>query len=167
MTLALLTLFLSSSFAYEDFSMEDVFHKRPQRFSFGLGKRSSVTVEPLDHLKLMKLRQLISRGVWGRTGPHGLFKRSAETPVEDVKNDADTLVGRLGWWGLADPHGLFKKSMTIADESEEPIKRGAYSFGLGKRSAAGQYSFGLGKRAQQFSFGLGKRGQQFSFGLGK
>ena len=98
------------------------------RFSFGLGKRSSVTVEPLDHLKLMKLRQLI-RGYWGRGGPHGLFKRSAEAPVEDVQNDADTLLGRLGWWGLASPHGLFKKSLAIEDENQEPIKRGAYSFG--------------------------------------
>ena len=87
-----------------------------------------MSVEPLDHLKLMRLRQLI-KGVWGRTGPHGLFKRSAETPVEDVQNDADTVMGRLGWWDLAGPHGLFKKSMAIAEENEEPIKRGAYSFG--------------------------------------
>ena len=91
-----------------------------------MGKRSAVTVEPLDHIKLMKLRALI-RGYWGRGGPHGLFKRSAETPVEDVQNDADTVLGKLGWWDLDGPHGQFKKSMAIADENTEPIKRGAYS----------------------------------------
>ena len=130
-----------------------------------------MSIAPIDNMKLRDLYKY-----WGMGGPHGLFKRSTESLNENMYSDDEGFINNLGWWGLSGPHGLFKKS--IIEPDDEPIKRGAYSFGnksllriskiisslgLGKRSS--QYSFGLGKR--QYSFGLGKRSGQYSFGLGK
>ena len=121
------------------------------RFSFGLGKRS---VNPQDPNDLEEMLAHLRR--WGVAGPHGLFKRSEGSSSTDL----ETLYRNMGRWGLSGPHGLFKREDEERDQ--EFIKRGAYSFGLGKR---GQYSFGLGKRGQ-YSFGLGKR-DPYGFGLGK
>merc|ERR1712142_125500 len=200
----------------EDFIQDGVFSKRPQRFSFGLGKRAvNPDLSPQDLSEMMAqmkgwgmsgphglfkrsveqssedMEELLALKPWGASHPHGLFKRSDSPSQEDLENllsrlrgwgavgphglfkrgdgssqtDLETLYRNMGRWGLSGPHGLFKRSQET--DLEQFIKRGAYSFGLGKRSGnhgkRGQYNFGLGKRGQ-YSFGLGKRP---NFGMGK
>merc|ERR550519_1559257 len=104
--LSLMTIMMSISFslgAMEEEHLLDqpVFSKRPQRFSFGLGKRS---VSPNLEEMLSQLKG------WGVSGPHGLFKRSEDPSGEDL----ETLYRNMGRWGLAGPHGLFKRKQ--ADE---------------------------------------------------
>lgn len=112
---------------YQDDQLDpNMFLRRPQRFSFGLGKRASAPQFPPD-----QFYELFTN--WGIGGPHGLFKRS-----QDPEKEEDD------WFSLSSKPALIRKS------------RGAYSFGLGKRSSPGQYSFGLGKRGNQYGFGLGR-----------
>merc|ERR1711997_119390 len=121
-----LSLFsLVTSMDMEGENDDDIFNVRPQRFSFGLGKRGS----PTAAMKDKRLHELLVRiNKWGFSGPHGLFKRSNSM---EFGNQYEK---RTFWEHLL--KGI-----------DEPIfKRGAYSFGLGKRN--GQYSFGLGKRGK-------------------
>merc|ERR1712079_81705 len=101
----------ASSLRIQDYSEMEDMYERPQRFNFGLGKRSGA----------------------GEVGDQALVD--------------------LGWWGLSGPHGLFKKS---GQPRVESIKRGAYSFGLGKRSQPVKTLYRRpATGATQFSFGLG------------
>merc|ERR1712130_131903 len=104
---------------------DNIFNVRPQRFSFGLGKRAG----PTAAIKDKRLHELLVRiNKWGFSGPHGLFKRSNSVEFGNKSQK------RTFWEHLL--KGI-----------DEPIfKRDAYSFGLGKRN--GQYSFGLGKRGK-------------------
>jgi len=137
---------LSSINAYGEFEdlHDDDLYQRPQRFSFGLGKRSTPELSP-------ELKQMLAR--WGMGGPHGLFKRNFQ--YQDFGDgDFNRDLKSLGWWGLSGPHGLFKRSW-IVPKTRSNKRETSYSFGLGKRSNLGTYSFGLGKRNQQYNFGLG------------
>ena len=103
-----LTLFnFSQASVYEDDLDPNIFLRRPQRFSFGLGKRAAA-----PQLSPDQFYELITK--WGLGGPHGLFKRSENIDKED--ND----IGEKNyhWFSLpSKPALMFKKS------------RGAYSFG--------------------------------------
>merc|ERR1712062_509349 len=118
------SLVISMNMDMEGVKDEDIFNARPQRFTFGLGKRGS----PTAAIKDKRLHELLVRiNKWGFSGPHGLFKRS--------KMEFENQPQKRTFW-----EHLLKGI-------DEPIfKRGAYSFGLGKRN--GQYSFGLGKRGK-------------------
>jgi hypothetical protein len=115
----------------EDLAAIEFVGERPQRYSFGLGKRSSMAEYeeeqegPADVMLLAK-REPYAFGL-GKRDPYafGLGKREPYT---------------FGL-GKRDPYkfGLGK--------------RDPYKFGLGKRAP---YQFGLGKR-EPYAFGLGKR----------
>jgi len=145
---SLVTIVLISFFspinAYGEFENlhDNDLYQRPQRFSFGLGKRSTPVLST-------ELQQMLAR--WGMGGPHGLFKRT----FQDQQNEIGALdrdLKSLGWWGLSGPHGLFKRSW-LFPKLRSSGREASYIFG--KRSSLGTYNFGLGKRNQQFSFGLG------------
>ena len=85
---------------YQDDQLDpNMFLRRPQRFSFGLGKRASAPQFPPD-----QFYELFTN--WGIGGPHGLFKRS-----QDPEKEEDD------WFSLSSKPALIRKS------------RGAYSFG--------------------------------------
>ena len=94
---------VSKASAFEDDLDPNVFLRRPQRFSFGLGKRASA-----PQLSPDQFYELLTK--WGLGGPHGLFKRSQDK--EDIGEENNH------WFTLSSkPALMFKKS------------RGAYSFG--------------------------------------
>jgi len=172
----------------DDFAEGRVFNKRPQRFSFGLGKRSVNPSLPED---LDKVLQQIR--IWDPpdvTTPNSLLKRSVGQTNSDLYsflsqlrkwrnadglekrdvNELESLYNNLGKWGLSGPHGLFKREGTPKqeDSEEDTMDVSIEDFlptGIEKRQH--QFNFGLGKRGGQYAFGLGKRGGQYAFGLGK
>ncbi|XP_023346537.1 helicostatins [Eurytemora carolleeae] len=135
------------------FQNEGRYMKRPQRFSFGLGKRLQAPSDNFDYYEDTDVqkskREPYGFGL-GKREPYafGLGKRSN---FGESKRDPYAFgLGKRGNFG--------------------ENKRDPYAFGLGKRASFGEgkrdpYAFGLGKRTY-YGFGLGKR-EPYGFGLGR
>merc|ERR1712080_298040 len=126
------------SLTAEDLAAIDFVGERPQRYSFGLGKRMAEYEEEQE--EPAALRHVAKREPYA----FGLGKRD---PYAFGLGKRDPYAFRLG---KREPYAFGLG------------KRDPYKFGLGKRDP---YKFGLGKRAP-YQFGLGKR-EPYAFGLGK
>jgi len=110
--------------------------KRPQRFSFGLGKRGMPLEEEDDVDDEVEMFNDLD----------------LEDGLEAVKRDPYAFgLGKRSGYGKREPYafGLGKRTPYQFGLG----KREPYAFGLGKRS---YYGFGLGKR-EPYAFGLGRR----------
>merc|ERR1711936_259497 len=89
------SLVISMNMDMEGEKDEDIFNARPQRFSFGLGKRGS----PTAAIKDKRLHELLVRiNKWGLSGPHGLFKRStAWSTKTSLRNELFGNIFSRGW----------------------------------------------------------------------
>merc|ERR1712025_1203611 len=139
----------------EDVIGSELFEKRPERFSFGLGKRSgaktkTISAEELEKLlapfellkttappRVLKKLAMLLR-VWKENRPLAIGSGGFVTNSRGT----DTNRAHSGTWGYTSPHGLFKRlaeddSSSMEDQQsniEDKAKRApSYSFGLGKR----------------------------------
>jgi len=132
---------------------------RPERYSFGLGKRSGGDGgDEMDSGDVM---------VPEKKDPYtfGLGKREPYTFGLGKREPYAFGLGKRAPYEF----GLGKRApYEFGLGKREPYafglgKREPYAFGLGKREP---YAFGLGKRDGNYAFGLGKR-DPYAFGLGK